>query len=163
MLLRNILKELLILVGVAVICALVFNALSPKGIALFGEWDTSKGVVSAKSKDDAVVHDMEIRDPRLAKVVFDNGAVFVDARSLADYAKGHIAGAIVLPAWDYESHMEAFRNMVPLDAVVVTYCTGRECDDSHVLAQELLMAGYNDVRVFIDGFPAWVEAGYPVE
>ena len=159
---KHIIKELSIILGLSVVCALGYNALSQKGLALFGDWDTSKGVISARAKDDMVFHDLEIDDVLLAKIIYDSGAIFVDARSVEDYEECHIEGAISLPAWDFESHIEAFRDMVPLDAVVVTYCSGRECDDSHELAQQLLMVGYMDVRVFIDGFPGWEAEGFPI-
>ena len=40
-------REIIILVGISVILAMVVNFLSPKGIALVGQWDTSRGVISA--------------------------------------------------------------------------------------------------------------------
>lgn len=160
---KDIIKEIVILLVAAIVCAFVYNAVSSNRIPLFGKWDTSKGVISARPESDLLPHGSEIDDIGLAKVIYDSGAFFVDARSTEDYQEGHIKGALSLPAWDYESHIEAFRNTVPLDAVIVTYCSGRECDDSHELAQRLLAEGYLDVRVLIDGFPAWVEAGDPVE
>ncbi len=158
---KNIVKEVVVLVGLSVITAFVYNAFHEKGIAYFGEWDTSKGVISAKSKTDTVSHDLEIHDLETAKALYDSEAVFVDARSEDDYQEGHVKGAISLPAWEYLSHIEAFRNTVPLEMTIVTYCSGRECDDSHDLAQQLLMEGYVDVQVFIDGYPAWQEGGLP--
>jgi 3-mercaptopyruvate sulfurtransferase SseA len=63
----------------------------------------------------------------------------------------------------YEERLEAFLAKYPLSTRIVTYCSGRECEDSHELAQILLQFGYENVSVFIDGFPAWEKSGFPVE
>ena len=161
---KTIIKELFFLFGIAVLTAFAVNAVSLKGIALFGDWDTSQGVVTAKPKDDPVSHDLEIGDVRTAREIYDSGsAVFVDARTREDYRDGHISGAVSFPAYAFEEHIDAFKMKYPPFLTIVTYCTGRECDDSHVLARRLLDEGYTDVRVFIDGYPAWEELGHPVE
>ena len=138
---------------------------SSKGIALFGDWDTAKGVISARSKDEApILHELEITDVRSAKAIFDSGkAVFLDARSREDYLDGHIKGALSVPAYQVENEIENLKKRYPPSSYFVTYCSGRECDDSHKLAQDLLMEGYENVSVFIDGYPAWGAEGFPVE
>jgi rhodanese-related sulfurtransferase len=163
MILKTIAKELVILMGLSTVTAFVVNAVSEKGIALLGEWDTSMGVVTARSKDDAVHHDLEIGEIEEARQLYDSGAVFVDARAAEDYDGGHIKGALSLPAWQFEERIDSFKNEIPPSMMIVTYCSGRECDDSHMLAQRLLDEGYADVRVFIDGYPAWKAHGHPVE
>ena len=163
MVLREITKELVLLVGIALITAFTINAFSPKGIALFGEWDTSQGVVTAKPKDDAVFHELEIGDIFTAKALYEGGAIFIDARAEEDYRAGRIKGAVSLPAWKFEELQHEFKNEFPTHLMIVTYCSGRECDDSHVLAQCLLDEGYTDVTVFIDGYPAWEKEGFPIE
>jgi len=161
--LKDITKELAIILGIAVIAAFAINVFSPKGIALFGDWDTSRGVVTAKPKDDVVSHELEIGDVTTAKALYDSGAVFVDARSEEDYGHGHIKGAISLPVWQFEARVDEFKHEFPTHLAIVTYCSGRECEDSHELAQCLMDEGYFDVRVFIDGYPGWEEEGYPIE
>jgi len=160
---KDIIKEIVILLGIAVMTAFAVNAISPKGISLMGDWDTSQGVISARSKDDTVSHEIEIGDILTAKKIYDSGAVFVDARTEEDYAEGHIKGAISMPAYQFEALKEEFKKIFPVYMPIVTYCSGRECDDSHVLAHCLLEAGYMDVKVFIDGYPGWEKAGYPIE
>ena len=151
------------LIGLAVLTAFAVNAASSKGIALVGEWDTSQGVITAKAKDAPIFHELEIDDVLTAKEIYEAGAVFVDARGSDDYAEGHIKGSVSLPTYQFEELRDDFINRFPIDMTVVTYCSGRECDDSHVLAQYLLDEGYLEVKVFIDGYPGWEDAGYPVE
>ena len=161
---KTIIKELTILIGMAIISALTVNAVSPKGIALIGDWDTSQGVISAKPKGNPVSRDLEIGDILAAKKIYDTGgAVFVDARTEEDYLEGRIAGAVLLPACQFEEYIDNFRKTIPPFTMIITYCSGRECEDSHVLAQCLLDEGYTDISVFVDGYPAWEEKGFPIE
>ena len=160
---KKIAKELAWIVGTALVVAFCANALHPRGIALIGEWDTALGVVSARSKQDVVDRRIEIDDVETAKKLYDAGAVFVDARPAGVFAAGRIRGARSLPAYEMEEHMESFLENVPPDAPLVTYCSGRTCEDSHFLAEWLKEMGYTRVQVFVDGYPAWTAAGYPVE
>ncbi len=161
---KNIAKELAILVGIAVIAAFTVNYLSPDGIALFGEWDTSQGVITANSKEDVVVHEREIKDITAGKKIFDSGtALFVDARAQELYEEGHIKGAVSLPVGQFDLFIDKFMEEYPTDTAIVTYCSGRECNDSHRLAQYLFEMGYTRIKVLIDGYPGWEAEGYPIE
>jgi rhodanese-related sulfurtransferase len=68
-----------------------------------------------------------------------------------------------MPVGETDGMLQAFSKKHPRDTHLVTYCSGRECDDSHHLAEMLTDFGYTKVQVFVDGFPAWKEKGYPVE
>jgi rhodanese-related sulfurtransferase len=158
------LKEISIITGISVIVAFGVNYLSPNGIALVGQWDTSRGVVTALEKNDAVMFELEIDDITHAKSLYDTGHVlFVDARSIEDYTDGHIKGAVSLPVGQYDDQIDAFLDLHDLDSPIVTYCSGRTCEDSHHLARLLLERGYLNISVMIDGFPGWEAEGYPIE
>lgn len=157
-------KQISIIVGLSVFLALGVNYLSPNGIALVGQWDTSQGVITAKEKNHVIMDTLEIDDPAHAKSLYDTGSVlFVDARSMADYLDGHIKGAVSLPVGEYNDHINAFLERYELDIPIVTYCSGRTCEDSHHLAQFLMEHGYINISVMIDGFPGWETEGYPIE
>ena len=157
-------QKLSILVTTSIIAAMVVNYFSPAGIALVGQWDTAKGVITANEKNDIVLDDLEIGDVTLAKKLFDSQEfVFVDARSRDDYDEGHISGAVSLPVGQFDEKIEAFLEQYPPEKAIVTYCSGRTCEDSHNLAQLLLAFGYTEINVFIDGFPGWESEGYPIE
>ena len=157
-------KEIIILVGISVTLALVVNFLSPKGIALVGQWDTSKGVITAIPNGPEDRKREEINSVALAKEIFDNGNVlFLDARSQDDYEDGHIPGALSLPVGQFDERIESFLNQHSPDTHIVTYCSGRTCEDSHNLARLLSDAGFTHVSVFIDGFPGWEAQGFPIE
>lgn len=90
-------------------------------------------------------------------------ALPVDARAAELYAEGHLPDARSLPLGAPESTMESFSAVVPTDRVLVVYCSGYGCPDSFDLAQQLIDAGYRNVRIFEGGFPEWRDAGLPVE
>ncbi|MDM8549128.1 rhodanese-like domain-containing protein [Desulfobacterales bacterium HSG2] len=161
---KNMTKELVILLGIAIVIGFTANYFSPKGIALFGEWDTSKGVITAKSKEDVVVRELEITDVPVAKKMYDTGKyLFLDARSYEVYEEGRIKGAVSVPVGGFYDVADTFIEKYPLSTGIITYCSGRECDDSHELAQYLFDEGYTEIHVFIDGYPAWKAEGYPIE
>jgi rhodanese-related sulfurtransferase len=164
MAIKKTIKEIIILLGVSLILALVVNTFSPGGIALVGQWDIAQGVITASPDAGAAGQPQEIDSVALAKAIFDKGDVlFVDARSHNDYENGHIPGAISLPLSHFEERIGSFLNRYPLEQPIVTYCSGRTCEDSHDLVRFLLEMGFTDVRIFIDGFPGWEAEGYPVE
>ena len=157
-------KQAGILFGVAVIIAFAVNYFSPGGIALVGQWDVIQGVITAKEKNDIVITDLEIGDVTLARKLYNSGKfVFVDARSRDDYVEGHIKGAVSLPVGEFDEKIDVFLEEYSPEKAIITYCSGRTCEDSHRLAQLLLEFGYEKINVFIDGYPGWVTRGYPIE
>ncbi len=161
---KELVNQSFILLGVSVLLALIVNYFSPAGIALIGQWDTNAGVITAKAKNDVVSGKLEIEDVTQAKQIFDGGNVlFVDARARLDYEDGHIPGAISLPIGQFDELIDSFLDQYDIEQPIVTYCSGRTCEDSHHLAQLFMDFGYSDVKVFIDGYPGWEAEGYPVE
>ena len=159
--LKGIIKEVIGIFSFILILSFTVNYFSPRGIPLFGEWDISTGVISA---DGNVNHQLDIKDAETAKKIFDNGkAVFVDARMVEIYEEGHIKGAVSIPVNSFYDIIDSFISKYPPSTLIVTYCSGRECKDSHDLAQLLIGEGFENVKVFIDGYPAWKNEGYPIE
>ena len=164
MVIRKTIKEVIILVGISVALALVVNTISPRGIAVVGKWDIAEGVITAGPAGDADDHAKEIDSVARAKYLFDKDAVlFVDARSQDDYEDGHIRGAISFPVGRFDEQIESFLNQHSPEIRIVTYCSGRTCEDSHHLARLLADIGFTHVSVFIDGFPGWEAQGFPIE
>jgi len=160
---RTLLIKIGCLLTLACSLALLVNWLSPNGIPLIGQWDTEVGVVTADTDLAALWAEFEVPDVATAKRVFDSGkALFVDVRSPGIYDAGHIPGAVSLPLGDLEDRLEAVLADVPRQRPIITYCSGRLCQDSHTAAELLMERGFENVLVFIDGFPGWTENGYPV-
>ena len=157
-------KEISIILGLSIAAAFSVNYFSPAGIALVGQWDTSEGVVTAKAKNELVIKELEVGTVSLARKLFDTGDyIFVDARSVEDYQEGHIKGAVSLPIGQVEEKLSVFLERYPPETSIITYCSGRTCQDSHHLAEVLMEMGYENINVFIDGFPGWEAEGHPVD
>ena len=97
------------------------------------------------------------------------GALFLDARRSAAYEEGHIQGARPYSVWESdidEKVNKLFEERSDPDAQakpIVIYCTGGACEDSHMLAQKLWGIQFNNVYVYKDGYPDWVNRGGPVQ
>jgi rhodanese-related sulfurtransferase len=93
------------------------------------------------------------------------GVPFLDARRSSVYEEGHIAGARSFPVWeaDVDERIKGLLNegrdgKLP----IVVYCSGGDCEDSHMLAEKLWGVFFNDVLVYKDGFPDWQKRGGPI-
>lgn len=84
-----------------------------------------------------------------------NEMTLVDARpKQAKYDKGHIPTAISIP----DTYFDKFKDQLPEDKgkLVVFYCGGLHCKLSHKSAAKAIALGYTNVKVFAEGYPAWV-------
>ena len=96
------------------------------------------------------------------KALHDAGALFLDARRTSVYEQGHIAGARPFSVWEsdiddkvrklFDERGEPAQQAQP----IVVYCSGGDCEDSHMLAQKLWGIQFNNVYVYKDGYPDWV-------
>lgn len=105
-------------------------------------------------------------DSATAIAEHQKGSVFLDARATDVFEKGRIPGARSIPVWEASADQEVMELMMqvpPGSARIVIYCQGGHCEDSHMLRQKLLGAGYTDVLVYKDGYPGWESAGQAVE
>ncbi len=90
---------------------------------------------------------------------------WIDARSPELFEEGHIQGAHLLHLYEKNVYMPEVDALIqeiqPLSLVV--YCKGKDCTDSHHLAQDLEAMGYGNIFVYKDGFDDWFKAGLPIE
>lgn len=90
------------------------------------------------------------------------GLVLIDARTAADYKKGHIPGAINLTDTDTDS--ASLAAAVPdKTAPVVVYCNGVNCGRSVKSAEFARDQGYQSIFWFRGGWGEWTDKAYPVE
>lgn len=161
---RILLKTLsIILFGSAI--GLIYNAISPGGISLKGNW-------SPKINSDSLVvpygYEEDIDPPAVnldyAMMKFQSkNTIFLDSRYPEDFKLGHIEGAINLPYEEFEEHAPQILPKLLKDEEIITYCDGSECETSLLLARELVDLGYKEVKVFFGGWQEWEKAGLSVE
>ena len=70
--------------------------------------------------------------------------IIIDARTEAEFAEGHIEGAILIP--EYEIAERAEKELPDKDALILVYCrSGRR---SKIASEELVKLGYTNVKEF---------------
>lgn len=84
--------------------------------------------------------------------------IILDARPPSDYVERHIKGARSLPFY----LASQYAGDLPDDVWIVTYCACPHAE-SEALADGLIDAGLDRVRVLDEGFNVWLERGYPSE
>jgi rhodanese-related sulfurtransferase len=105
---------------------------------------------------------VEVSTDELKQLLASGSAYVFDARPPLEYAVSHIPGALNVaqkpgtPTSLYISDVAEIGRIVPgKDAVIVLYCNGPFCGKSKRLAEELLDAGYSNVRRYQLGAPTW--------
>ena len=89
-------------------------------------------------------------------------AGFVDARTAAEFAQGHVTGAVHLPPSGHPDEATAVAALRAFPLVVV-YDGGYACALAEDVARRLERAGLPDVRVLDGGWRGWLAAGGPGE
>jgi rhodanese-related sulfurtransferase len=107
----------------------------------------------------------EISGDAAAELYARKTVPFLDARRTSVYRDGHIAGARPFSVWeaDIDEKVKAFfAEGTDQSAPIVVYCSGGNCEDSHMLSEKLYLVGFDNVLVYKDGYPDWVNRGLPV-
>ncbi len=97
-----------------------------------------------------------------AALFAENAAVFLDARSPAEYGQGHIQGAVNLPWHEVDTYFETVIMTLDPEAMIITYCDGEACPLSHDLALFLQNLGFTQVKVLLNGWVRWKKHNLPV-
>ncbi len=100
-----------------------------------------------------------------AYALFQQGqALFIDARPADEYAELHIPKAISLPeALVEKKGVGGVLAGIPKEHQIVVYCGMVSCNAALTVAEKLEAQGFSQVTVFLGGFRAWDEAGYPAD
>jgi rhodanese-related sulfurtransferase len=94
-------------------------------------------------------------DLRHDQLVQKDSVTIIDVRPPEAFSKGHIQGAVNIPAKDV-----AVSNL-PRTSPIVVYCSDDSCPSDSAAAKNLIDAGYTDVRRLEGGFSDWLKHGYP--
>ncbi len=97
-----------------------------------------------------------------AKKLFDDGVLFIDVRKDKDWNAGRVSDAVQLNVKTKLSEETMLAEMKKGDPVVI-YCNGEKCMRSSKACKKAVEWGFTNVYYYRDGFPAWKNAGYPVE
>jgi rhodanese-related sulfurtransferase len=101
--------------------------------------------------------------PLVTQFVEAGAALVVDARESAEFADGHIPGAVSIPYDDAVRDPAPLARLDPRGRPIIVYCSGGSCEASRMLA-DMLVRDFHQRRVLVyeGGYPEWVAAGRPV-
>lgn len=106
----------------------------------------------------------EVSTEQLRVILAENSAVVLDTRPRAEFVGGHIPTAhnVDGPA---STAIAAVQSLVNGDKTkpLVLYCNGPFCQASRRLADQLVDAGFTNVRRYQLGMPIWRALGGPTE
>lgn len=142
--------DLVLLIGVSVLFALVFNHANPNGIPLFQKLPPKDSVPSVSLSEAAEAHG-------------EGEAVFVDAMPANFYEKERIQGAVNLPLSMFDIMYMMTFGEEEKDKNIIVY--GRSISRLYDLevANKLVLRGYKNTRVLEGRLKDWKMAGHPVE
>jgi CRP-like cAMP-binding protein len=142
--------DFVLVIGVSLVLALLFNRSNPNGISLFPNLP-DKNAVSSISAASAM------------EQIKKGDTVIVDAGPEGFYQRKHIQGAISVPlSLSDVLYDVTFREEHKGKKVIVYGGTFSRLYDRE-LAGQLYRRGHKDVKVLDGGSAAWEKAGYPVE
>lgn len=106
----------------------------------------------------------EVNTEQLRRILADGSATVLDTRTRLEFEAGHLPGARNLDGPVSEQVAAVVRLMSGDKAkALVLYCNGPYCQASRRLADDLVAAGFTDVRRYQLGIPIWRALGGPTE
>jgi len=104
----------------------------------------------------------EVSTDQLRQIMAEGSAILIDTRTRAEFDAGHIPGAHVLDS-AADQQVAAVERLAKGDkaAALVLYCNGPYCQASRRLGDQLVAAGFADVRRYQLGLPVWRALGGP--
>jgi rhodanese-related sulfurtransferase len=91
-----------------------------------------------------------------AALVADGGALIIDVRPAAEFAAGHLPGALSIPLEELPQRI----GEIPPGRPVIAYCRGRYCLSADEAVELLRGRGYDASRME-GGWPDWRQEGRP--
>jgi rhodanese-related sulfurtransferase len=131
------------------------------------------GVAPAQNVFQAKLNEMnaktgEVSTAEVYQILADGSAIVLDSRKRSEYVAGHIAGAqnVAPPEGSPPAaYIAAIEKLVGGDKskALVLYCNGQFCQASRTLSDQLVAAGFTNVRRYQLGIPMWRALNGPIE
>lgn len=153
----SVFRQVISLILISLILGVLVNWIRSDSLPLLGDWSPETRL----TLDSGASMMISLEDAK--ELCTSNTVIFLDARSPEHYKKGHIRCALNIPWQSLDEYLDRVLDEIPDDAWIVTYCDGEDCSLSEDLAKELLSMGYEKVRVLLNGWTRWVQAGLPTE
>lgn len=112
----------------------------------------------------------QVNTKEMVEIAAQRSATVFDGRTRLEYAIGHLPGALSLspkPGAPKSKHVgdvaEVARIVPDRTAPIIVYCNGPYCGKSRRLGEELVNAGFTNVRRYQLGTPVWRALVGPME
>ncbi len=150
-------RHMLLMLFAAVVAALVMRMLEPDALP----WRYAWGDHVERSAREKGMRTADLEAAR--EIVISFSHIVLDARKSADFASGHLPGAMSLPVLEFDQLFPSLAGLLTADQAILVYCSGEDCDESLKLGEILIGAGYTNITLFAGGMTAWQEAGLEVQ
>jgi TolB-like protein/class 3 adenylate cyclase/rhodanese-related sulfurtransferase len=124
-------------------------------------YDEYRAIITRSGGEYSVAGTTKI-DVNGAKALHDDNALFVDVRYPDSFVAGRVPGAMNFSLIT-ELSEESLSTAADKNQAIVLYCFGKYCPWSAYACAKAVSWGFTKVYRFDGGFPAWQDAGYPVE
>jgi rhodanese-related sulfurtransferase len=84
-------------------------------------------------------------------------AVIIDARFPADFAQGHVKGAVNLPVSATPDECQQTLDKVDRGQRIIVYCQSETCPFARKMAGKLSIMGFTNIAIFPGGWIEWEE------
>jgi hypothetical protein len=117
----NTVRQTIFIILISVALGAAANIIRPDSIPFVDTWSMADKLVTEEGDTLAI----PLEDA--AALFADNEVVFLDARTPAEYEKGHIQGAVNLPWHEVDNYFETVIMTLDPEAMFITYCDGEAC------------------------------------
>ena len=142
--------DFLVVIGVSILLAMIFNYSNPNGIPLFPQIPDHSRIP------------MIGPEAALEEVQRDD-ALVLDAMPENFYQKGHIRGAVNMPLGIFDIVYAMTFADENKERKIIVYGESISKHYDVELADKLLLRGFKNVSILEGGLEAWEKKGYPVE
>ena len=101
--------------------------------------------VAAKTR-----HDITLE--QIGEHVRNKTALVIDARNPDQFARGHVRGAINVPAGQVGSYIPRVQQTAASTQFIIIYCNGPSCGSGDMVYESLAAQGYTNMRVYKPGW-----------
>jgi rhodanese-related sulfurtransferase len=146
-----------LLLSTACVCGAIANTILPTRIPWSYAWSRDTEFRAGREKVPRVSLE-EARD-----IVDGGGQLVLDARTKAEFRKGHLPGAFSVPQAEATAALRDVGMLLTKNQPILVYCANRDCDEGLLLCLFLRERGFGKASLYLDGYRRWAEAGLPVE
>ena len=148
------------LITISVIISLALNVIRSNPISLIAQGLKKIDNIDELANSNEPSGIVEI-DIAIAKDLYEQGTLFIDARTEEYFNEGHIPGAICSDELDeLIDKISSFDN---LEKAFVVYCSDDDCGSSEELSYQLYDQGFESIYLFKGGWKQWLENNLPAK